>query len=285
MSVVLAERLKPVSDKVAEAWGIAINESLRSAASTDPTPFALKFLDTLPNPNGHGGLVAFLGSGFGRDALYFVERGYDVAAYELVPLGREITRRRFEERGLAHRLKIGNDFHDTSGLAPKSLDGALAVQSLNYLAPDEFVEVLSMYKRHVKDDGLFAIVSRFKDSDTSPRNPLSNPKRYSVPADVFRMQTIDPESTIPDKQDEYAFAFDMPISDRGGTATNPILRTWVYTGNQLRIIAKVAGYEVIDALPWFIDNPRLGMADVHIYVLLKPKTQINSGAPVKPKSL
>lgn len=88
-----------------------------------------------------------LGCGSGRDALYFTERGYDVAA---VDGSEELCRIASENTGLPVRQLLFQDL-DYVG----EFDGVWACASLLHVPGSELPEVLSRIHRSLTNDGAF----------------------------------------------------------------------------------------------------------------------------------
>ncbi len=103
---------------------------------------AMRFLTLLP-----GKRILDLGSGSGRDSLFFKQQGFDPLCLDLSPEMVAGCR----EKGL--KAIIG-DLERLNFISPESFDGVWAYTSLVHVPKRKFPEVLSNIKNVLSEDGL-----------------------------------------------------------------------------------------------------------------------------------
>ena len=123
--------------------GVFANRFLNFAANSLNNPFALPFYDEVKKRfDGQAIKLAVLGSGNGRDALYFALKGAEVITFELSQRARDMTKNWFSANGIEDKLAQFIDFRQVDCIQPKSLEGAYAVCSLCYMNPEDMIEIV-----------------------------------------------------------------------------------------------------------------------------------------------
>lgn len=155
MSGLLADNGVAIIDGIYKRGNVAFTRE------RGPSPFAIDFLDQLQpliRRNGStSGVVEELGTGNGRDLVYFAAAGLTTIGYELSESARALTQQRFREEDLEERLVLRGNFADTAGIKPGSLVGVYGVSSLHYYHPLEALALLSQHRQLLQKNGLIGI--------------------------------------------------------------------------------------------------------------------------------
>lgn len=130
-------------------------EYVQRTLDVDLSHLYARFLKHIP-PGGH---ILDAGSGSGRDTLYFLEKGYEVTAFdaseELATLSSDIT-----GQNTLHLRFQDIDFR-------RAFDGTWANASLLHVPPSEMDDVIARLTRALKAGGvLFASFKRGKEDYT-----------------------------------------------------------------------------------------------------------------------
>jgi tellurite methyltransferase len=117
-----------------------------------PSKMCLKVLELLP-PENHIKILD-IGSGEGKDSVFFARCGYDVSAFDISEAGLEKTKnladkanvhvRTFRANLWDYRLKEKYDVIYSSGV-------------LHYIKPELRDEIMTNYKNHVNENGIIAM--------------------------------------------------------------------------------------------------------------------------------
>lgn len=235
-------------------WQVSLNDIARAmrpvykdgtllfATQDSPTPFAESLIavskDDKTHRSGHSPLAAELGSGNGRDALYFVRKGYNVIAYELNPAARARTLSRFRGLRLEERLSQREDFHDVANRPDHSLDLVHAVSSLHYFSPIQLLDILKLYAKKIKPNGKIGIALKTPQSSW-PTEFHKTGRRPDVDYDLSNL------TALLDGEHPIVIGYKFPIdATKDGRFWHALIRVF-YNEGQLRALLRTAGYTII----------------------------------------
>lgn len=216
--------------------------TLLFATQNTPTPFAELLIASNGDDKTHQGgqppVAAELGSGNGRDSLYFAQEGYNTLAFEISPVARAQTLSKFRDLGLEERLAQGGDFHDVASHPDHSLDLVHAVSSLHYFSPTQLLGILKLYAKKLKPNGKIGIALKTPQSSW-PTEFHENGRTPDVYYDLSGLTALlDGEQPI---VTGYRFPTD---SAEDGRFLRTLSRVF-YNEGQLRALLRTAGYTII----------------------------------------
>ena len=243
-SAVIAQIQRQINiNNIARAMGPVYKDgSLLFATQDSPTPFAKSLIavskDDIPHQSGQSPVVAELGSGNGRDALYFVRNGYRVIAYELNPAARARALSRFRGLRLEERLIQREDFHDVADCPDHSLDLVHAVSSLHYFNPTQLLDILKLYTKRIKPNGKIGIALKTPQSSW-PTEFHENGRRPDITYDLSNL------NVLLDGEHPIVIGYQFPIDSTKDGRSWHVLNRMFYNEGQLRALLRMAGYAII----------------------------------------
>jgi len=218
------------------------DNTLLFANQNTPTPFAELLIaaskDDLTHQSGQPPVVAELGSGNGRDALYFAQNGYNITAYELNPVARAQTLSKFRDSDLEERLIQREDFHDIASRPDHSIDLVHAVSSLHYFSPTQLLGILKLYAKKIKPNGKIGIALKTPQSSW----PIEFQEKGIRPDVVYDLSSL---TALPDGEHPIVIGYQFPIdATKDGSFWHALSRVF-YNEGQLKALLKTAGYEIV----------------------------------------
>ena len=132
---------------------------------TEPNDLARRAVEYLADPERT--VVADVGAGEGRDAVFFAERGSDVYAIDPIPEGLEKAERLAADRGVEIETLRG-DVNDLE--LPEPVDLFYSIGTVQYLRPDERVAQFGHFREATRPGGVHAVFA-FVDHPDVPTPP------------------------------------------------------------------------------------------------------------------
>ena len=119
---------------------------------TEPNDLARRAVEYLADPE--GAVVADVGAGEGRDAVFFAERGATVYAIDPVPEGLEKAERLADDRGVGIRTERG-DVNDLE--LPETVDLFYSIGTIQYLRDENRSEQFDHFREATRFGGVHAV--------------------------------------------------------------------------------------------------------------------------------
>lgn len=132
---------------------------------TEPNDLARRAVEQLGDPD--RAVVADVGAGEGRDAVFFAERGADVYAIDPIPEGLEKAERLAADRGVEVETRQG-DVNDLE--LPEPVDLFYSIGTVQYLRPDERESQFGHFREATRPGGVHAVFA-FVDHPDVPTPP------------------------------------------------------------------------------------------------------------------
>jgi tellurite methyltransferase len=166
---------------------------------TEPNDLARRALDLLAESersvNPTEAVVADIGAGEGRDAVFFAERGATTYAIDPIPEGLEKAERLADERGVAVETRRG-DANDLE--LPETVDLLYSIGTVQYLRPENRSEQFGHFREATRSGGVHAVFA-FVDRPEIPTPPDWGDNEYFYEPGELRgyyddWETLDEES-------------------------------------------------------------------------------------------
>jgi SAM-dependent methyltransferase len=149
-----------------------------------PTIFATQAIKYFPKT----GKVLELGAGQGQDAIYFLEKGYDVTACDLSEFALKLAEKKIPE-SLKNKIEFkALDFSQTLPFEPNNFDVIFSHLALHYFNRVRTEKLFNEIYTILKPGGIFATLTNTTDDDETKRlakiegdyfiNPEGLKKRY-----------------------------------------------------------------------------------------------------------
>lgn len=138
----------------------------------EPQPFVIalaKFIRKKRKWDWDSAQVLDLGSGTGRNSLYFAQKGAKVTGIEISPTAVHIAKLEAHSRGLSIEFQCKSFGEVYSGVDNTSIDLVLDVTSSNSLTAAEREVYLQEVKRVLKPEGVFFVRGLLKDGDKNAK--------------------------------------------------------------------------------------------------------------------
>lgn len=162
----------------------------------EPTRLATLAADHLPDDPA-GERLLDLGTGEGRDAVFFAERGFDVYAVDISPAGLEKAERLAAERGveITTLRADANEFE-----FPERMDAVTSSGTVQYIRPAVRRRQFERFQRATVAGGVHAIFA-FVDHPDVPPAPDTTDDEYRFGRDELQgyydgWETLHSEETI-----------------------------------------------------------------------------------------
>lgn len=164
---------------------------------TEPNDLARRAVEQLSDPD--RAVVADVGAGEGRDAVFFAERGADVYAIDPIPEGLEKAERLAADRKVEVETLCG-DVNDLE--LPEPVDLFYSIGTVQYLRPDEREVQFGHFREATRPGGVHAVFA-FVDHPDVPTPPDWGDNEHFYEQGELRGYYDDWEML-----DEEAFVFD-----------------------------------------------------------------------------
>lgn len=130
---------------------------------TDPTPVAREGVEHVTAEG--SGVAIDLGSGEGRDAVFFAERGFDAVAVDTSPNGLAKTERLADERGVSVETRQA-DLNELR--VDETLHLAHSVGATQYVRPENREALFESLKATTASGGVHSLTAFVDKPDRSP---------------------------------------------------------------------------------------------------------------------
>ncbi len=151
---------KEPKNKLVGHYDQVYSEDKKAFGQGVPEAFVVKAAELLHT----GASVIEFGAGQGRNALVLAERGFNVRAVEISPVGVDSMNRVAKEKGLStFRAEVGDAREELEG----QYDLIVSTFMLHHLKREEAEEFIRKIKEHTKEGGLNAIATFTIEGDFS----------------------------------------------------------------------------------------------------------------------